>query len=169
MNSPSLNKKKKYKNVFNKLDEMCSYYPDLSHIAMMASISSAIKSEFPEYSFVGFYLVVEKKDLESVLEIGPYVSNILATPRIAHGKGVCGSTWQSGMTSIVNNVVECNNYIACSSDVKSEIVVPVILEGKIIGVLDIDSTVLDLFDEYDKTQLEALLCKYLNEVMIISK
>ena len=149
------NKGRKYKNVIDNLKEMYSVYNTteftLSLIAKMASMSSAIKKEFTEFTFVGFYIVVGLK-CENVLEIGPYVSSILATPRISYGKGVCGTSWQNKETRIVNNVRKCDNYIACSPDVLSEIVVPVYDKNKpdeVIAVLDIDCKILDQFDETD--------------------
>jgi GAF domain-containing protein len=128
----------------------------------MASISSAIKKEFSEFSFVGFYIVVQKENNEKYLEIGPYVSDILATPRIGFGKGVCGTTWEKNLTIIVNNVKKCNNYIACSPDVKSEIVVPVFDKNsnEVLAVLDIDSTIIDRFSEIDKNKLERIIFNY---------
>jgi L-methionine (R)-S-oxide reductase len=159
-----LSKKQRYQNVVENLKSMYDVYdkPEmrLSEIARMASISSAIKKEFHEFTFVGFYIVVNKQDNTKVLEIGPYVSSILATPRIQYGKGVCGSTWEKKITQIVNNVKKCHNYIACSPDVLSEIVVPVFDKqnsSEVLAVLDIDSKILDWFDEEDKQQLEDII------------
>ena len=160
------NKGIKYQRVIDNLNEMYSVYNTeelkLSLIAKMASISSAIKKEFTEFTFVGFYIVVGSKGEvnENVLEIGPYVSSILATPRISYGKGVCGTSWEKKETRIVNNVRKCDNYIACSPDVLSEIVVPVYDKNKpeeVIAVLDIDCKVLDQFDETDKNHLTNIL------------
>jgi L-methionine (R)-S-oxide reductase len=157
-------KKQRYQNIVDNLKSMYDVYdkPEmrLSEIARMASISSAIKKEFHEFTFVGFYIVVNKQDNTKVLEIGPYVSSILATPRIQYGKGVCGSTWEKKLTQIVNNVKKCHNYIACSPDVLSEIVVPVFDKqnsSEVLAVLDIDSKILDWFDEEDKQQLEDII------------
>jgi L-methionine (R)-S-oxide reductase len=158
------NKKDRYKSVAENLKLMYDVYdkPEmkLSEIAKMASISSAIKKEFDEFTFVGFYIVVDKGCDHKILEIGPYVSSILATPRIQYGKGVCGSTWEKKMTQIVNNVKKCHNYIACSPDVLSEIVIPLFNRNnpeEVIAVLDIDSKILDWFDEEDKEQLEDII------------
>ena len=158
-----LTKKDRYLRVIENLSSMYSIYNKdelkLSAISKMASISSAVKKEFHEFTFVGFYIVVNKEDNSRVLEIGPYVSSILATPRISLRKGVCGSTWEKKQTMIVNNVKKCHNYIACSPDVLSEIVVPVFdQEGKeVTAVLDIDSKILEWFDEEDQKQLEEII------------
>ena len=160
------NKEIQYKNIIDALDTLYNKYNSenkLSLIAKMASISSAIKREFREFTFVGFYIVVTLDQTETkVLEIGPYVSDIIATPRIAYGKGVCGSTWAEKSTMIVNNVRKCDNYIACSSDVQSEIVVPVFNQAgdEVIAVLDIDCKLLDRFDEVDKNYLENIIKNY---------
>jgi L-methionine (R)-S-oxide reductase len=150
-------KQEKYLIIETKLEELFSTYKNLSITAQMASLSSAIKKEFPEFTFVGFYIVVENE----ILEVGPYVSDILAVPRIEYGKGVCGFCWEQKQSQIVNNVRKCNNYIACSPDVLSEIVLPVFNTKKeVIAVLDIDSNILDRFDEVDCQNLERLLSKY---------
>jgi L-methionine (R)-S-oxide reductase len=162
----SLSKENQYKKVIENLDSMYKTYNQpnkLSLIARMASISSAIKQQFKEFTFVGFYIVVTlDQSTTKVLEIGPYVSSIIATPRIAYGKGVCGSTWAEKVTKIVNNVRKCDNYIACSSDVLSEIVVPVFNQGEdeAIAVLDIDCKLLDRFDEIDRNYLELIINNY---------
>jgi L-methionine (R)-S-oxide reductase len=151
-------KEEKYLILETELKELFSTYTDLSMTAQMASLSSAIKRGFSEFTFVGFYIVVKEKN---ILEVGPYVSHILAVPRIDYGKGVCGTCWEQKQSQIVNNVRKCNNYIACSPDVLSEIVIPVFnKEQEVIAVLDIDSNILDRFDESDKQNLERLLSKY---------
>lgn len=154
----------KYSSVIDNLNSLYEYYDSdvkLSFLAKMASISSAIKKEFDEFTFVGFYVVTCKENGEKFLEVGPYVSDILATPRIAFGKGVCGSTWENKVTMIVNNVKKCNNYIACSLNVMSEIVVPVFNKNdEVIAILDIDCKVLDRFDDYDKEKLEYITSNF---------
>jgi L-methionine (R)-S-oxide reductase len=168
MESKEDKRETQYNNVIENLKTMYEKYDTelkLNQIAKMASISSAIKSEFSEFTFVGFYIVVSKAEngtntSTKYLEIGPYVSNILATPRIELGKGVCGSTWEEKQTKIVNNVRNCNNYIACSLDVLSEIVVPVFSqndESEVVAVLDIDCKVKDRFKDIDKNYLEFII------------
>ena len=163
----NISNEEKYNQIISTLEEFYSDYnkeAKLSLSAKMASVSSAIKNKFSEFTFVGFYVVENKNELnKKVLEVGPYVSSILAVPRIEFGKGVCGSTWEKRETMIVNNVRTCNNYIACSGDVQSEIVVPVFDEKgeEVIAVLDIDSNVLDRFDDVDRSQLEYIVNKFI--------
>merc|ERR1711976_426995 len=150
---------KKYDTSIKNLQRMKNEFtsPELSQIAKMASISSAVMKEFPEFSFVGFY-IVQKYETESFLEVGPYVAGIIATPRIGFGKGVCGETWERKETMIVNNVRACNNYIACSKNVMSEIVVPVLnKDNECTAVLHIDCTIKDRFTDLDKEKLEYVI------------
>lgn len=119
-------------------------------IANMANFSAAIKETF-NFLWVGFYLVDDKE-----LVLGPFQGPVACT-RIAKGKGVCGTAWEKQKTIIVKNVDEFPGHIACSSLSKSEIVLPVIKNNEIIGVLDIDSTDLNTFDETDEKYLTQLL------------
>jgi GAF domain-containing protein len=96
------------------------------------------------------------KDEELVL--GPFQGPVACT-RIKRGKGVCGASWQQEKTLIVPNVDEFPGHIACASASKSEIVLPLYLDGKIAGVLDVDSEYLSHFDEVDG--------KYLNEILTL--
>ena len=153
----SSNKNDKFQKIEFEINQIYNKYNDLTLNARMACLSSAIKRGFPEFTFVGFYNVVNTE----FLEIGPYVSDILAVPRILYGKGVCGTCWEKKETQIVNNVTKCDNYIACSPDVLSEIVVPVFnKKNEVIAVLDIDSNILDRFDDEDREGLESILNKY---------
>jgi L-methionine (R)-S-oxide reductase len=149
-----------YTRVQEKLSKFYEKYdskePRLSLIAKMASVSSVLRSHFEDLKFVGFYIV---KD-ENWLEIGPYVSDILATPKIAFGKGVCGTCWEEGKTTIVNNVQKCNNYIACDEETNSEIVLPVIIDNKVVAVWDVDSVNVDRFDSVDQSNLEQIVTKF---------
>lgn len=119
-------------------------------IANMANFSAAIKETF-NFLWVGFYLVDDEE-----LVLGPFQGPVACT-RIAKGKGVCGTAWEKQKTIIVKNVDEFPGHIACSSLSKSEIVLPVIKNNEIIGVLDIDSTDLNTFDETDEKYLTQLL------------
>lgn len=88
--------------------------------------------------------------------LGPFQGPVACT-RIANGRGVCGTSWKLGETIIVPDVDKFPGHIACSSLSKSEIVLPVMKDGKVIAVLDIDSDKLGDFDERDKRWLELLL------------
>lgn len=116
-------------------------------IANMANISALLYREFG-FWWVGFYRV----DGEGLV-LGPF-QGPLACTRIPFGKGVCGSAWEEGETIIVPDVDEFPGHIACSSESRSEIVVPVKRNGRVIAVLDIDSDQLDAFDGNDRVFLE---------------
>ena len=119
-------------------------------IANLANISSALRQAFG-FFWVGFYIV----DSDEELVLGPFQGDIACT-RITKGKGVCGTAWSTQKTIIVPNVDEFPGHIACSSQSKSEIVVPIIKNNKVIMVLDVDSDVFDDFNETDQMYLEQL-------------
>ena len=119
-------------------------------IANRANVSAAIKEQF-NFLWIGFYLV--KND---VLVLGPFQGPVACT-RISKGKGVCGASWVQAKTIIVPDVEAFPGHIACSSSSRSEIVVPLIVEGEVLGVLDVDSAELNEFDETDS--------KYLSEII----
>ena len=103
------------------------------------------------FFWVGFYLV---KDNELVL--GPFQGPIACT-RIRKGKGVCGTSWAKAETVLVPNVDEFPGHIACSSDSKSEIVLPAFKNGEVALILDVDSDQLNDFDSVDQKYLEQLM------------
>jgi GAF domain-containing protein len=107
---------------------------------------------------VGFYLVDQNE-----LVLGPFQGPVACT-RIALGKGVCGAAWKNNQTILVPNVDEFQGHIACSSLSKSEIVVPIRKGSAIIGVLDVDSSELNDFDEIDQKYLEEL-CAWLGSIL----
>ena len=127
---------------------------ETDQIANYANVSAALKEVF-DFLWVGFYRVSDK-----VLVLGPFQGPIACT-RIAFGKGVCGFAWQEGKTVIVPDVDQFPGHIACSSRSKSEIVVPVVKEANIIAVLDVDSELLNNFDEIDAKYLE-IICALLS-------
>jgi len=120
-------------------------------VANLGNVAAALKEQFG-WLWVGFYLV----DSPDELVLGPFQGPVACT-RIRLGRGVCGTAWQRGETIIVPNVEKFPGHIACSSASKSEIVVPVNKNGKIVAVLDVDSEFLDSFDETDREYLEKLV------------
>lgn len=120
-------------------------------IANLANIAAALKQTFDFY-WVGFYLVKE-----GTLVLGPF-QGPLACTRIRKGKGVCGTAWQDKKTIIVPDVDLFPGHIACSSASKSEIVVPIIKGEEVAAVLDIDSDLINSFNETDANYL-GQLCK----------
>ena len=119
-------------------------------IANLANSVAALKEQFG-WLWTGFYLV---KDNELVL--GPFQGPVACT-RIKKGKGVCGSSWATEKTLIVPDVERFPGHIACSSLSKSEIVVPVIRNRKVVAVLDVDSEHLNHFDSTDQFYLEQII------------
>lgn len=126
-------------------------------IANLANVTAALKQGF-DFFWVGFYLVKSDE-----LVLGPFQGPIACT-RIQKGRGVCGSAWEQQKTLLVPNVDEFPGHIACSSDSKSEIVVPLIKNGQVIGVLDVDSNQLNDFDTTDETYLNQL-CEWLSDLL----
>ena len=121
-------------------------------VANLANITAALKEQFGWF-WVGFYLV--KKD---ELVLGPFQGPIACT-RIKKGRGVCGSAWEKATTLIVPDVDAFPGHIACSSLSKSEIVLPIIRNEIVIGVLDVDSELINHFDEADEKYLQQILDK----------
>jgi GAF domain-containing protein len=141
-------KEEQYESLLPQIKALIEGEPDL--VANLANTVAALKEQFGWF-WVGFYLV---KGDELVL--GPFQGPIACT-RIRYGKGVCGTSWQRAETLIVPDVEAFPGHIACSSLSKSEIVVPVMRNGKVIAVLDVDSEKLDQFDTTDKEYLEMIV------------
>ena len=147
-----------YQSLLPQIKALIDGEPDL--IANLANISAALKEQF-NWLWVGFYLVKPSStkasgDENDELVLGPFQGPVACT-RIKKGRGVCGAAWQNVATLIVADVEKFPGHIACSSLSKSEIVVPVISNGEVIGVLDVDSAELDQFDETDKKFLEEIV------------
>ena len=119
-------------------------------IANLANTSALLFAELSDVNWAGFYLL---KDGELVL--GPFQGKP-ACVRIALGKGVCGTAAQRRESIVVPNVHEFPGHIACDSASNSELVVPLIRNGKLLGVLDVDSPVLARFDADDRLGLEEI-------------
>lgn len=144
----SANKEEQYQSLIPQVEALLHGEPDL--IANMANVAAALKEQF-KWFWVGFYLV---KNNELVL--GPFQGPVACT-RITKGKGVCGAAWQQEKTLIVPDVEEFPGHIACSSLSRSEIVLPLFSNNKVVGVLDVDSSELNEFDGIDE--------KYLSEII----
>ena len=144
-----------YQSLIPQIKALLDGEPDL--VANLANVSAALKEQFG-WLWVGFYLVKTSSAnaLEVELVLGPFQGPVACT-RIKKGRGVCGAAWQNEETLIVADVEKFPGHIACSSLSKSEIVVPIIRNGKVIGVLDVDSDELDQFDETDKKYLEEIV------------
>jgi GAF domain-containing protein len=147
--SDNTSKGERYTSLFPQIESLIAVEPNL--IANLANISAALKQAF-DFFWVGFYLI---KGDELVL--GPFQGPVACT-RIKYGRGVCGTAWKEARTLIVPDVEQFPGHIACSSESKSEIVLPLYNSSdEIIGVLDIDSDSLDSFDETDALYLEKIV------------
>ena len=141
------NKAKLYEAVHLQMEALLSIKDN--KVSNMANFTALLKSSF-DFFWVGFYIIESNE-----LVLGPFQGPVACT-RISKGKGVCGTAWSDQQSIVVADVHEFPGHIACNPASKSEIVIPLIYDGQVIGVLDIDSTELDCFDEVDKEWLEKL-------------
>ena len=141
-------KQEQYESLLPQIKAVVEGEPDL--IANLANTCACLKEQF-NWLWVGFYLI---KGNELVL--GPF-QGPLACTRIKKGKGVCGSSWAEKETIIVPDVNAFPGHIVCSSLSLSEIVVPVIRDGEVVAVLDVDSEKYNEYDETDKKYLEKIV------------
>ena len=117
-------------------------------LANLSNASALLKTSFPNTVFAGFYLFDGNE-----LILGPFQGGVSCV-RIALEKGVCGESAASRQTVIVGDVKTYPNYISCDSSARSEIVVPMVKEGRLLGVLDLDSSLVDDYDDLDLKYLE---------------
>lgn len=141
-------KTEQYSALIPQIEALILGEPDL--IANLANIVAALKEQFG-WLWVGFYLVKQDE-----LVLAPFQGPVACT-RIRKGRGVCGTAWQEMKTLIVPDVNDFPGHISCSSLSRSEIVMPLIRNGKVIGVLDADSTSLSEFDTVDQEYLGQIL------------
>lgn len=143
-----MTKEQTYRSLLPQIQALVAGETDFT--ANMANIAAALHEAFG-FWWTGFYRVIDNE-----LVLGPFQGPIACT-RIAYGRGVCGTAWKQGETIVVPNVHEFPGHIACSSESKSEIVVPVRRNGQIIAVLDIDSAEYNTFDAIDQQYLEQVV------------
>jgi L-methionine (R)-S-oxide reductase len=141
-------KEERYESLIPQVKALVNGESDL--IANLANVTAALKYGM-DFFWVGFYLVKNES-----LVLGPFQGPVACT-RIGFGKGVCGKAWEQKKTIIVPNVDEFEGHIACSSLSKSEIVIPIIKNGEVKGVLDIDSDQYSTFDNVDENQLREVI------------
>lgn len=141
-------KEEQYTTLLPQINAIITGEPDL--IANLANITAALKEQFG-WLWVGFYLVKQDE-----LVLAPFQGPIACT-RIKKGRGVCGTSWAKANTLIVPDVEKFPGHIACSSLSKSEIVVPIIRNNEVLGVLDVDSALLNEFDDVDAKYLEEII------------
>ena len=137
-------------SLYQTINEQLSYLLEGEHnvLANLSNASALLKTSFPNTVFAGFYLFDGNE-----LILGPFQGGVSCV-RIALGKGVCGESAASRQTVIVGDVKTYPNYISCDSSARSEIVVPMVKEGRLLGVLDIDSSLVDDYDDLDLKYLE---------------
>lgn len=145
--NPNSTKAEKYDQLLPQLEALTTGETDL--VANLANTMAALKEVF-DFFWVGAYLVKEGQ-----LILGPFQGPVACT-RIAFNRGVCGASYTRKETVVVPDVEAFPGHIACSSASKSEIVVPVLKNGEVVMVLDVDSDRLNDFDETDQEQLERL-------------
>ena len=141
-------KEEQYEALLPQIQGLLQGEPDL--VANLANVAAALKEQFGWF-WVGFYLVKEGE-----LVLAPFQGPVACT-RIKKGRGVCGSSWAQAQTLIVPDVEKFPGHIACSSLSKSEIVVPIIRNGAVLGVLDVDADELNQFDTTDQQYLEQIV------------
>ena len=136
-----MTKEERYKSLLPQVKALCEGEDDM--IAKMANVAALLHTEFG-FWWTGFYRVVDNE-----LLLGPFQGPI-ACVHIAYGRGVCGTAWKERRAVVVPDVEEFPGHIACSSESRSEIVVPMNnKDGEVISVLDIDSRELGTFDDTD--------------------
>lgn len=146
--SPNMTKAERYEAFIPQWKAFIDGETDV--ISILANTSAALKEAFG-FFWIGFYIV---KDGE--LHVGPFQGSV-ACYRIKKGKGVCGTAWKDATTQVVPDVELFPGHIACSSDSRSEIVVPIMVNGEVYGVLDIDSDELATFNDTDRIYLEKMM------------
>lgn len=135
-----------YQTTIEQLSYLLEGEPNV--LANLSNASALLKTSFPNTVFAGFYLFDGNE-----LILGPFQGGVSCV-RIALGKGVCGESAASRQTVIVGDVKTYPNYISCDSSARSEIVVTMVKEGRLLGVLDLDSSLVDDYDDLDLKYLE---------------
>lgn len=143
-----MNKTEQYENLLQQVQSVMDENADV--IANMANMAAMLHETFG-FWWTGFYRVIGNE-----LVLGPF-QGPLACTRIAYGRGVCGTAWKERRTVVVPDVEQFPGHIACSAASRSEIVVPVVRNGEITAVLDIDSVHLDSFDQTDAEFLNRMV------------
>lgn len=139
-----------FENLKPKVIEIISN-KSISRTEILLKICALLEQNISYYTWVGFYFANQET---KTLHLGPYVGAPTDHTVIPFGKGICGQVAESNQNFVVPDVAAQDNYIACSFTVKSEIVVPLFVNGKNIGQIDIDSNVIDPFTKADERFLE---------------
>ncbi|SEJ52961.1 GAF domain-containing protein [Sphingobium sp. AP50] len=153
----AVDKSSLYDDLLSAADALTSGEPD--PVANMSNLSALLWQFLPDLNWAGFYRMVEGE-----LVLGPFQGKP-ACIRIPVGRGVCGTAAATGETQLVEDVHAFPGHIACDAASASEIVVPVLHDGKLIGVLDLDSPLPARFDSQDAQGLEALVSKIADRII----
>lgn len=151
-----ITKKEKYESLLPQIKALVEGEKDF--IANVSNIMGALKYGM-NFFWVGIYFVKQNE-----LILGPFQGPVACT-RIAFSKGVCGTAWKEKKTILVEDVEKFPGHIACSSESKSEIVVPIFKGKDVFAILDVDSDKLNDFDETDEKYLQEiaeLICRLAN-------
>jgi GAF domain-containing protein len=120
---------------------------------LMEGITKLLHQKMLRYNWVGFYML-EKEGTQDMLVLGPFRGTMTPHTRIPLNQGICGAAASTGKTIVIDDVSADPRYLACSLETKSEIVVPVFVEKKVVGELDIDSHFLAAFSPDDRALCE---------------
>jgi len=152
---PDLDPVERYRQLCQAAESLTENESD--RIANMANLAALIFEFVPDLNWAGFYRLVGS-EASRELVLGPFIGRP-ACVRIAMGKGVCGTAAQTGKTQRVDDVHRFPGHIACDAQSRSELVVPVLREGEVVAVIDLDSPLQGRFDEEDASGIEQLAQK----------
>jgi L-methionine (R)-S-oxide reductase len=133
--------------LLDSINRLAPKAPDVR--SLLAETVALLQREHPHYNWVGVYLLENGE-----LVLGPYVGKHTPHTRIPLNQGICGAAASSGQTVIVDDVNADPRYLACSLETRSEIVVPIVREGRVLGEIDIDSDTPAAFSQEDRALLE---------------
>ena len=153
---PRQPKSEMYAELLAAADALTAGEPD--GVANMANLAALLWQFLPDLNWSGFY-----RQIDGELVLGPFLGKP-ACIRIAFGQGVCGTAAAEGASQLVPDVHKFPGHIACDGDTLSELVVPVVREGEVIAVIDLDSPVIDRFDAEDQTGIEMLAKSIANRI-----
>lgn len=153
------NKRQMFEHIYDKSKKILGSTKSKQEV--LKGITELLHKEVDYYDWVGFYLSSNHE--EKTLILDAYVGEPTEHTKIAYGQGICGQSAETGKTFVVQDVSEEGNYLSCSINVKSEIVVPILKDGVFVGELDIDSHTASPFTEEDEVYLSKI-CEGLSKL-----
>lgn len=142
----------KHQKVTRELDRIAELAGSIEEL--MSLIVGRLQERFAHYDWVGFYMIEHHTPNNPTLVLGPFVGAETPHKRIRLGEGICGAAASAGKTIVVDDVNQDPRYLACSVETKSEIVVPIFVNGEVVGELDIDSHRPAAFTRADRNLVE---------------